>query len=158
MRLKDSIWIRATPAQVFDFFEEMDRNYLLWHPNHRLFRWESGRGVKEGTVFYFEEVIGGKLMKKRVHFTRVEPNRHVEFTFTNPLLALILPRLSFHFEPEHDGVRFEAEIVIRTGPIGAWLNRREFSAVRQHMREEAENLKRILEGASSGPSRSGREA
>ena len=42
-------------------------------------------------------------------------------------------------------MRFEAEIVIRTGPVGAWLNRREFDAVREHMREEGENLRAILE-------------
>jgi uncharacterized protein YndB with AHSA1/START domain len=145
MRLRDSIWIRATPAQVFAFFEAMDENYLRWHPDHRLFRWEHGRGVREGVIFYFEEEIGGTRMKKRVHFTRVEPGRHLEFTFTNRVLALIVPRLSFHVTPEADGVRVDAEIRIRTGPLGAWLNRREFDAVRVHMREEGQNLKRLLE-------------
>lgn len=145
MRLRDSIWIRTTPEQVYQFFERMDEHYVQWHPDHLLFRWVEGRGVERGVVFYFEELIGGKLMKKRVHFTRLARNRHVEFTFTNRLLALIVPRLFFHFEPEGDGTRFDAEIQIRTGPIGAWLNRREFNAVRQHMREEGENLKRLLE-------------
>jgi uncharacterized protein YndB with AHSA1/START domain len=149
MRLRDSIWIRTSPELVFEFFEAMDANYLRWHPDHLLFRWEQGRGVKPGVVFYFEETIGGTRMKKRVHFTRVEPNRHVEFTFTNPLLALIVPRLSFHFEPEGGGTRFDAEIQIRTGPIGAWLNRREFDAVRRHMREEGENLKSLLENPAA---------
>ncbi|CAN5819151.1 hypothetical protein BH20GEM3_BH20GEM3_09110 [soil metagenome] len=46
---------------------------------------------------------------------------------------------------EAEGIRFFTELHIRTGPVGAWLNRREFNAVRQHMREEGENLKRILE-------------
>lgn len=145
MRLRDSIWIRTTPERIFRFFQNMDSHYLQWHPDHRLFRWEQGMGVRQGVVFYFEEIIGGKRMKKRVHFTRVVENRHLEFTFTNRLLALVLPRLSFHFEPEGDGTRFDAEIQIRTGPVGAWLNRREFNAVRQHMREEGESLKRILE-------------
>jgi hypothetical protein len=145
MRLTDTIWIRTTPAAVFQFFERMDEHYLGWHPDHQLFRWEQGHGVREGVVFYFEEMIGGKPMNKRVVFTHVEPDRHLEFTFTNRLLRLILPRMVFRFEPEAGGVRFAAEIVIRTGPIGAWLNRREFDAVRRHMREEGENLKRILE-------------
>jgi len=39
---------------------------------------------------------------------------------------------------------------VRTGPIGAWLNRREFDAVRQHMHEEGENLKRIVEADGNG--------
>ena len=37
------------------------------------------------------------------------------------------------------------EIPIRTGPIGAYLNRREFNAVRQHMQAEGLNMKRLLE-------------
>jgi hypothetical protein len=149
MRLTDTITIRSTPERFFSFFEEMDVNYVRWHPDHRLFRWESGRGLRKGGTFYFEEVIGGKLMRKRVVFTRIEQNRHIEFTFTNRLLRLILPRFVFRVEPEGAGIRLVAEITIRTGPLGAWLNRREFDAVRRHMREEGENLKRILENAEA---------
>jgi hypothetical protein len=97
--------------------------------------------------------IMARRMKKRVHFTRVEPDRRLEFTFTNRLLSLIVPRLSFHLEPEDGGTKFEADIVIRTGPLGAWLNRREFDAVRQHMREEGENLKKLLESDAFAVSR-----
>lgn len=147
MRLRDSIWIRSTGERFFEFFEHMDANYLRWHPDHRTFRWEDGRGLREGVTFYFEEVIGGKPMKKRVVFTRLERNRHIEFTFTNRLLRLILPRIVFHVDPEAGGIRLTAEIQVRTGPIGAWLNRREFDAVHRHMREEGENLKNILERA-----------
>lgn len=145
MRMTDEIWIRSTPEAFFDFFEKMEEHYTDWHPDHRLFRWVDGRGVEEGVTFYFEEVIGGELMKKKVVFTRVEEARHLEFTFTNRLLRLIMPRISFHAEPKDDGILVTAEIHVRTGPIGAWLNRREFDAVRRHMREEGENLKRILE-------------
>jgi hypothetical protein len=61
------------------------------------------------------------------------------------VLRLILPRMIFHADPENGGIRLVAEIHVRTGPVGAWLNRREFDAVRRHMREEGENLKRMLE-------------
>ncbi len=154
MRLRDTTWIRATPEQVFTFFEHMHEQYLDWHPDHRLFRWEDGQGLREGVVFYFEEIIGGKLLKKRVVFTRIEPGRAIEFTFKNRLLRLILPRFLFQVEPKADGVQFVAEIHVRTGPIGAWLNRREFAAVRQHMREEGQNLKRLLEASQSEVTRS----
>jgi hypothetical protein len=150
MRLTDTIKIRSTPERFFAFFQQMEQNYLRWHPDHRLFRWEEGRGLREGVTFYFEEVIGGKLMKKKVVFTRIEPGRHIEFTFTNLLLRLILPRIVFRVDPAEEGIQLFAEIRIRTGPIGAWLNRKEFDAVRTHMREEGENLKRILEAAERG--------
>ncbi len=157
MLLRDSITIATTPERISAFFDEMDANYLRWHPDHLLFRWESGRGLEEGVEFYFEEIIGGQKMKKRVVFTRVVPDRHIEFTFTNRLLRLLLPRILFRYEPVQEGVRFTAELHIRTGPIGAWLNRREFDAVRQHMREEGENLKRILEAEESSDARDERE-
>jgi hypothetical protein len=148
MLLRHSISIRTTPAAIFDFFDSMETNYLRWHPDHRLFRWEQGRGLTPGVVFYFEEVIGGKLLRKRVEFTRVRTDRCLEFTFTNRLLRLILPSIRFQMEPEGENVRLTQEIRIRTGPVGAWLNRREFAAVRQHMKEEGENLKRLLESTS----------
>ena len=40
----------------------MEHDYLRWHPDHALFRWVSGSGVKEGNVFYFEERVAGKLL------------------------------------------------------------------------------------------------
>ena len=149
MRLRDTTWIDATPEQVFAFFEHMDEHYLEWHPDHQLFRWEEGHGLHKGVVFYFEETIGGTLMKKRVVITRIEKDHALEFTFKNRLLRLFLPRFLFQVEEESNGVRFVAEIHVRTGPIGAWLNRREFDAVRQHMREEGQNLKQLMEARPS---------
>jgi hypothetical protein len=149
MRLSHSIWIRSAPAAISAYFAGMEDNYLAWHPDHRLFRWESGKGLEPGVAFYFEEVIGGTLLRKRVVFTRIEADRHIEFTFTNRLLRLILPSIRFMYEPEGEGVRFTQEIRIRTGPVGAWLNRREFDAVRLHMKEEGENLKAFLESRSA---------
>jgi hypothetical protein len=147
MLLNHSIFIGSTPEAVLAFFDGIETNYRRWHPDHRLFRWEEGRGLRPGVVFRFEETIGGKLMKKRVVFTRIYPQGRIEFAFTNRLLRLVLPYIRFDFPPEDGGIRFTQEIPIRTGPLGAWLNRREFDAVREHMRQEAENLKEILESA-----------
>lgn len=146
MILEDVTRIRTTPGQVFGFFEEIERLYRAWHPDHVLFRWEEGRGVRMGVVFYFEEYIAGKLLKKRVRFTRIVPGRHMEFAPTWWLMRLFLPRISFHVEPDGAGCVVTQRIHVRTGPIGARLNRREFDAVRQHMRLEGENMRRILEG------------
>lgn len=154
MILRDTTLMRATPEQVFAFFEQMDRNYQCWHPDHIGFEWLSGRGVREGVVFGFSERIAGKTMKKRVVFTKVVENRHLEFAPTSRLLCLVLPRLLFRIVTEGEDIRLIAEIHIRTGPIGAWLNRREFDAVQKHMAEEGRNLKALLErpgGAATLP-------
>lgn len=145
MILEDSIRILARPEAIFWFFEEMESHYLAWHPDHILFRWERGRGVKLGNVFYFEERIAGKLLKKRVAFTHVVPSEHIEFAPTFWLMRLFLPRMLFRVVPEQGGCRFIAEIHIRMGPLAQRANRKELAAVREHMRVEGVNIKRIVE-------------
>jgi hypothetical protein len=58
---------------------------------------------------------------------------------------LFLPRILFRVEPAGSGFAVTQEIHLRIGPLAAWLNRRELEAVRRHMSEEGENLKRLLE-------------
>jgi hypothetical protein len=123
--LKDSIMINASPEVIFQFFEEMEHNYRQWHPDHVLYRWVSGKGVKEGHIFYFEEYIAGKLLKKRVVFTRVVQHQHIEFAPTFWLMKLFLPRIVFLIEPESDGSQFIAEIHLRIGPLVQWANKKE---------------------------------
>jgi hypothetical protein len=145
MILSERVTIRTSPDAVFRFFETMDQNYLRWHPDHILFRWESEPRLREGAQFYFEERIAGELLKKRVRFTRIEPDRVIEFAPVSFLLRLFLPRIMFRITRNGETSEVVQEIQIRTGPIGAALNRRQFDAVRRHMREEGENMKRLLE-------------
>jgi hypothetical protein len=155
MILRDSIEVRAAASTFFDFFDGMSQQrYLAWHPDHKVFRWARGQGVRLGHRFYFQEVIAGKLLKKSVEFTRIDPARHIEFAPTFWLMRLFLPRLVFRTEPAGAGAfRFVAEIFLRVGPLGARLNRREFDAVREHMRVEGVNFKRFAERAGASPAR-----
>jgi hypothetical protein len=148
MVLRDSIEVHAPLETMFAFFDGMsNERYLGWHPDHKLFRWTEGRGVKLGHRFYFEEVIAGKLLRKSVEFTRIEPSGHIEFAPTFLLMRLFLPRLVFRAEAVAPrSFRFVAEIFLRVGPLGARLNKREFDAVREHMRIEGVNFKRYAEG------------
>ena len=143
--LNHSIKISASPEAIFRFFEEMESNYLQWHPDHVLYRWISGRGVKEGHIFYFEESIAGKLLKKKVAFTRVVPNQHIEFAPTFWLMKLFLPRMVFRIEPEPDGCWFLAEVHLRMGPLAQRAHKKMLDAVREHMSVEGANIKSILE-------------
>lgn len=124
----------------------MESHYLEWHPDHRRFRWVNGRGLAVGNVFYFEEVIAGKLLKKKVVFTRIDTHSHIEFAPTFWLMRLFLPRMLFRVErTAANACRLVAEIQLRMGPLAARLNRRELTAVREHMRIEGVNLKRLVE-------------
>lgn len=151
MRLEESTQVDAAPSEVFRFFEEMEENYTRWHPDHVAFRWLDGGGLKAGTKAYFEERIGGELQEKTVTFTEVGPDRYIEFKPASRLVAALMPHISFTIDPQPYGCEVTQRIKVRTGPIGAWLNRREFDAVRKHMKEEGENLKAILERESTVP-------
>ncbi|MDX1375794.1 MAG: hypothetical protein R3357_09550 [Burkholderiales bacterium] len=159
MILRDRIEVRASPASVFWFFERMHAHYLQWHPDHKLFRWTKGSGLKPGTEFYFEEVIAGKLLKKNVVFTRIDPGAHIEFAPTFFLMRAILPRMLFRIEPRAPGALVvTAEIHLRMGPLAVRLNRKMLAAVREHMRVEGINLKRMVEAHEHGHAAGARDA
>lgn len=147
MVLRDAIDVHAPPVRLFEFFDGMSQaRYVAWHPDHKVFRWTQGQGLAAGNRFHFEEVIAGKLLRKTVELTRVEPGSHIEFAPVFWPMRLLLPRLVFRAEPvAPDRFRFVAEIFLRVGPLGARLNRREFDAVREHMRIEGLNFKRFAE-------------
>ena len=146
MILRDTTEVACMPEAIFRFFEDMQSHYLEWHPDHRLFRWVRGRSLAVGSVFYFEEVIAGRLLKKKVVFTHIDPHSHIEFAPTFWLMRLFLPRMSFRIEKTAPHMcRVVAEIHLRMGPLAARLNRRELDAVREHMRLEGVNLKRLVE-------------
>jgi hypothetical protein len=137
--------IRAAPGEVFAFFAGMESNYKRWHPDHELFRWLDPPAVKQGVRFHFEERIAGKLLKKTVVFTRVEPGVLIEFAPTSRLFRAFLPRISFRITKGDGWLTVTQDVYLRIGPLAAWLNRRELDAVRRHMRQEGENLRRLLD-------------
>jgi len=38
MKIENSIHIAAAPEKVYAFFENIEANYLKWHPDHRVFK------------------------------------------------------------------------------------------------------------------------
>ena len=145
MILEETTAVETPPEELYRFFEEMEDNYERWHPDHIAFRWTEKSGLQQGAEAYFEERIAGKVQKKTVRFVAVTPNRYIEFKPTSLLVGLLMPQISFRIDARSDGCELTQRIKVRTGPIGARLNKREFDAVREHMREEGENVKRILE-------------
>lgn len=98
MILRDAIEISCAPERVSLFFADMEAHHLHWHPDHKVFRWTSGRGLAVGNAFYFEELIAGKLLKKNVIFTRIDSHSHIEFAPTFWLMRVFLPRMLFRIE------------------------------------------------------------
>jgi uncharacterized protein YndB with AHSA1/START domain len=144
--LRHEIEIHARPERVYAFFENLERNYTKWHPDHVVFRWVKGGGLEEGATAYAEQRMRGKLHRLPVRFTKVIPNRLIEFEWVNPLARFFAPRNVWIFEATNGGCRFIAECEIRLGWISSRMShvRRALDRGRTHLREEGENLKRLV--------------
>ena len=146
MLLREETNIAAPAATVFQVFEQMDQYYTRWHPDHHAYHWLEGSQCRPGAVFRFEETIGGAIKNQTMCFTRVVPDRYLEFAPVNPVIRLLMPRLSFAMDPTgQESCLLTAKIHLRVGPLAARLNRHEFAAVRQHMVEEGLNMRQLAE-------------
>ncbi|MFH1775516.1 MAG: SRPBCC family protein [Chloroflexota bacterium] len=145
--LTDSIEIKATPEKVFNFFTGIKtaKDYRAWHPDHVEFVWLKGEPFQEGSIVYFEEYLHGRLHKLKFVCTKVVPNRLIEYRPTFPL-SLFAPKNQFIMEPKgKKGCVFTATGSFRAGPLFKKLGRRQLEGTKQHMKEEGESLKKILE-------------
>jgi hypothetical protein len=150
--LEDSIEIKVPPEKVFDFLVHIvdDESYRTWHPDdHVAFLWIKGQPWTEGSAASAEEYIHGKLHRLKFLVTRVVPNREIEFVPLSRLLRIYAPGNTFTIEPKGDGCVFTAAGSLRIGRIAKVFAKdrieRALSSVKKHMKEEGENLKRILE-------------
>jgi len=154
--LTSSIEIKTTPEKIFRFLTNLvdDESYRAWHPDdHVSLRWIKGGPWAEGSVAHAEEYIHGKLHKLKFLVTKIVPNAEIEYVPVSRFLRRYFPRNTFCIEPKEGASVFTATGTCRVG----WLARtfakkrleRRLSSVRKHMKEEGENLKRILEGEGS---------
>ena len=150
--LTDSIEIHTTPEKVFGFFLRIvdDASYRAWHPeDHVGFRWIKGKPWQEGSVAYAEEYIHGKLHKFKFLIKKVVANRQIELVPLSRFLRIYFPGNTLLIEPRDGSCVFTASGVLRVGRVAKLLAKSKLeqglSSVRKHMKEEGENLKRILE-------------
>lgn len=150
--LTNSVHINATPEKVFDFFLHLvdEEKYRAWHPDdHVTLRWIKGDPWHEGSVVYAEEYLHGKLHKLRFRIDKVVANREIAYSPSSRFLRFFFPQNRFFIEPKESGSVFTATVCFRVG----WLFRTfakhklEFglSCAEKHLKEEGENLKKILE-------------
>jgi hypothetical protein len=69
--LKDSVEIKTTPEELFDWFKNLDKHFEEWHPNHKKFVKVTG-GTDEGDIVYSEELVEGKWYKVKVKIGKLE--------------------------------------------------------------------------------------
>ena len=142
--LKHSIKIKNSPKAIFDFFRDIARNYKKWHPDHINAKWLKGRNFEKGSVLYAEERLGGKIEKLRFKTTKCEKNKILEYKLLFPE-SIICSGGSFTIRPANGGSIFTATLSFRLGSILAKLFPSKQKALKKHMKEESENLKKLLE-------------
>ena len=154
--LTDSIEIKTTPEKVFDFLVHLvdDESYRAWHPeDHVALRWLKGNPWEEGSVVYAEEYIHGKLHKLKFLVTKVVPNREIQYVPVSRFLRRYFPKNTFYIELKEETCVFTATGTYRLGWLAKTFAKkrleRGLSSVKKHMKEEGENLKRILEAEGS---------
>ncbi|UCG56766.1 MAG: SRPBCC family protein [Phycisphaerales bacterium] len=150
--LTESIEIKTTPEKIFEFLSHIvdDESYRAWHPeDHVALRWIKGEPFREGSVVYAEEYIHGKLHKLKFVITKVVPNRRIEFAPQSRLLRIYFPKNVFEIEQKGDTCLLTTTGRMRVGRLVKIFAKKQLEAglasVRKHMKEEGENLKRILE-------------
>jgi hypothetical protein len=119
-------------------------NYCEWHPAHIKANWEKGEPNEVGSIMYTEEEIKGELLKLRAKLKRLISNKLFEFK-TVGSLKLLLYGGTFEIEPTENGSIFTATLDFRMGKLLSKLAKKSVGFITQHMIEEGENLKKILE-------------
>ena len=145
--LTDSIEIETTPEQVFNWLTNIrtSKDYQAWHPDHVKCQWIKGEPFQGSSVVLFEEYIHGKIHRLKFVCIKVVPNRLIEYKPSFPW-SIFMPKSQFVMEPRGEkGCVFTATISFRAGSLLKKLGKKRLEAVKQHMKEEGKNLKKILE-------------
>ena len=141
LELKHSIRINTSPEKVFEWLGELPKNYRAWHPGHIVARWLNKTEEGVGTVFYAEQELGNGLGGYTFTVTEYKENELIVYKPNFPR-SLNLSLGSFEVEPVDDGVIFTAVLRFRFGFV---MPQFLLDDIYQHIKEEGENLKKILE-------------
>lgn len=150
--LRDTIEINAPAKEIYSFFLHFRENYLAWHPDHTVCRYLTDGPLGIGSVIYIEEILHGRLHKLKLRITRLEPYSLIEYhTFIGTKGLFIFEQKNASFTLFTAELRFGLDIPILGKLLDAILRiilSRQLTDIHQHMREEGENLKRIIEQKS----------
>jgi hypothetical protein len=145
--IKDSIGIKSTPEKIFEDLIKVfstQKDFKRWHKDHVKCQWIKGKPFEEGSILYVEEFYHGELHKMKFRSTQLEPNRKIEYRLLFPM-SIICPKGSFIVEPKGESCIFTAILNFRFGWLLSRFANSKVEAMRDHMREEGENLKKIVE-------------
>jgi len=145
--IEDTIEIPAAPAKIFDVLLKVfssQESYKKWHKDHIDCQWIKGKPFMVGSTLYIEEYLHGKLHKMKFLCTKVVPCRTMEYRVSFPM-SIIFIKGTFLIVPLKDTCLFTATLSFRLGRLLLRFSKGKIDAIKQHMKEEGENLKKLIE-------------
>lgn len=141
--------IKTTPEKIWEFFYAIENNYKIWHPEcHNYWHWLKGNPLEIGSKIDSEETIGGHKSKIKATVIASVKNKEIALKPVFPL-SFMCPKLEWVFEPSGENTLFIARTHYKFGRIFLAFKKKTvdeiISLTREHMDEEGDNLKRILE-------------
>ncbi len=152
--LTDVVEINSPPEDIWNFFINLEKNYIDWHPeDHKMFKW-IGKPMESGTKWYAEEMVHGHLFKLKGTIGKVIPFNKIVFKYSFPI-SLVSPRFEWIVEDLNSTTSFTARSYLNAGGLFYKLAKKEMDwkmdATKKHTKQEGENLKKIMEGNSFSP-------
>ncbi len=142
--LEDSVDIDVPPERLWAWLGGLAEHYTAWHPDHVSATWRRGEPLQVGAVLEAVEDLGGHREHLELEVTAVAPPNRLTYRIRG-LHSLLLPGGAFEVSAHGQGSRFTATVRRRGGALTERLLRRRTAALRAHMRQEGENLKRLME-------------
>ena len=145
--LTDSIEINAKPKEVYEGLVQVfssQEYFKKWHKDHLKCSWTMGEPFEVGSLLYVEEYMHNSLHKMKFLGTKNELNRNIEYKLLFPI-SIICPRGSFTIDPQNGSSIFTATLSFRFGKLFQKFAKSRVEAIIQHMKDEGENLKKIIE-------------
>lgn len=154
--ITEEIIIHATSEKIWYFITNLhlDNSYKRWHPSdHIAYYLRKGNMGEAGGIAYFVERIGKFTFRLFYKTTKANYPSYLEYKAAPPLSWLYAGKGTFTLEAVGaENTRFIAYVeygydVPIIGKIVDWLIERivKYDDARKHVREEGENIKKLLE-------------
>ena len=149
--LTDAIEINSSPTEIWEFFVNLEENYIDWHPtDHKKFKW-TGEPMASGSKWYAEEMVHGHLFKLKGTIGEVIPFRKIVFKYSFPI-SLVSPKFEWKITDKDSLSIFTSISYLNAGDLFSKMAKKEMEwkleATKRHTKEEGEYLKYILESKS----------
>jgi len=146
-KLVDSIEIYASAEDIFNGIIKVlstEEGYRMWSTDHVSCKWVKGKPFEKESVLYIEEYLHGKLHKMKFAHMNVVRNKSLEYKLRFPM-SVICPQGSLRIIQNEESCTFEAMLAFRMSGILFKIAGNQVNALKNHMKEEGERLKAIVE-------------